>query len=41
MLEGGEVAVVRTVLMGKLNLLRLLPFPVRKVLTIEYVTAKN
>ena len=40
-LAGGEVAAVRTVLKGKLNLLQLLPFPVRKVLTMEYVIAKN
>lgn len=40
-LAGGEVAAVRTVLKGKLNLLRLLPFPVRKVLTMEYVIARN
>ena len=39
-LAGGEVAAVRTVLKGKLNLLQLLPFPVRKVLTMEYVIAK-
>ena len=40
-LAGGEVAAVRTVLKGKLNLLQVLPFPVRKVLTMEYVIAKN